>query len=79
MSDKFEIMRDLATYEHNFGIEKSERDDLNLRERLAKAVHLIQDVRAKCSRSLSQSEIEQLKSSAAAKDRIAEEGENANS
>lgn len=57
MSDKFEIMRDLATYEHNFGIEKSENGNLNLRERLAKAVQLIQDVRAKCSRSLSQSEI----------------------
>lgn len=74
MSDKFEIMRDLATYEHNFGIEKSERDNLNLSERLVKAIHLIQEVRVKCSRSLSQSEIEQLKASAM-KDGTAEEEE----
>lgn len=41
ISDKFEIMRDLATYEHNFAMEKGERDGLNLHERLSKAVHMI--------------------------------------
>lgn len=79
MSDKFEIMRDLATYEHNFGTEKSESENMNLSERLVKAIHSIQEVRAKCSRSLSQSEIEQLKASAAVKDGAVEDGDSQNS
>ena len=56
-------MRDLATYEHNFSIQRSEFNNMNLRERLTKAIAMIQDARNYCNKSLSLSELERLRSS----------------
>ena len=45
MSDKYEMMRDLATYEHNYAIIKSQYKSMDLKESLTKSLSMIADTR----------------------------------
>lgn len=43
ISDKYEIMRDLATYEHNYSLLESESSGMDLRQRLLKSISMIKE------------------------------------
>ena len=45
ISDKAEILRDLATYEHNFSIQKSENNATNLQQKLLSFVAMIKKLK----------------------------------
>ena len=54
-------MRDLATYEHNFAILKSENRSLDLRERLTMSIGMIEETRAKCNKTMTIAELNELR------------------